>query len=364
MKPGNDLFAKEEAVLASAEGLIEETVYPDPQTKLSFEALVVEYRKLLKTQRRLIRLSDRNERELNAMAEKQKVAAEEISKKNLELEAISGKLAKYLSPQVYNSIFSGKQEVKLNSQRKKLTVFFSDIAGFSNMTDKMESEDLTRLLNQYLTEMSQIALEYGATIDKYIGDAIMIFFGDPESRGVREDAIACVKMAFAMQNRISQLQDQWRSQGISDPLNCRIGVNTGYCTVGNFGSDDRMDYTIIGGAVNVASRLETEANTGDILISYETYAHVKDEIACDEIGPIQVKGIAHPVVAYRVKHLVSQATEQEKHLNVDLPNVNIRISADRMSPAEREKIADVLRKSADVLDGGYLRSAENSDQGN
>src|SRR5687767_16007468 len=108
----------------------------------------------------------------------------------------------------------------------------------------MESEDLTQLLNHYLTEMSKIALQYGATIDKYVGDAIVMFFGDPESRGVREDALACVRMALAMQARIAELSPGWSDMGIEMPLSCRIGIHTGYCTVGNFGSEDRMDYTI------------------------------------------------------------------------------------------------------------------------
>ena len=130
---------------------------------------------------------------------------ESLSEKSAALEALSGKLAKYLAPQVYNSIFTGRQDVAIASKRKKLTVCFSDIAGFTEITDKMEFEDLTQLLNHYLTEMSKIALQYGATIDKYVGDAIMMFFGDPESRGVKEDALACVTMALAMQKRIGEL---------------------------------------------------------------------------------------------------------------------------------------------------------------
>src|ERR687898_2976443 len=110
---------------------------------------------------------------------------EDLSEKSAALEALSGKLAKYLAPQVYDSIFAGRQDVAIASKRKKLTVFFSDIAGFTEITDKMESEDLTQLLNNYLTEMSRVALEYGATIDKYVGDAILMFFGDPETKGVR-----------------------------------------------------------------------------------------------------------------------------------------------------------------------------------
>lgn len=114
----------------------------------------------------------------------------ELTSKSNALEQLSNQLAKYLSPQIYDSIFSGKQEVKLVSERKRLTIFFSDIVGFTATTEKLESEDLTNLLNHYLTEMSQIALNHGATIDKYIGDAIVIFFGDPETLGVKGDAIA------------------------------------------------------------------------------------------------------------------------------------------------------------------------------
>ena len=150
----------------------------------------------------------------------------------------------------------GAQDVKVVSQRKKLTVFFSDITGFTEITDKSGiGKDLTQLLNEYLTEMSLIALSYGATIDKYIGDAVMIFFG-VESRGVNADALACVKMAVAMQKRVRQLANIWRDAGIERPLTCRIGIHTGYCTVGNFGSEDRVSYTAVGSGVNLASRLK------------------------------------------------------------------------------------------------------------
>lgn len=127
------------------------------------------------------------------------------------LEALSSKLSKYLSPQLYRSIFIGEQNVEIASKRKKLTIFFSDIAAFTETTDNLELEELTEVLNHYLTEMSAIALEYGATIDKYIGDAILLFFGDPETRGVQEDAKACVMMAIAMQRRMRQLEQEWRN---------------------------------------------------------------------------------------------------------------------------------------------------------
>ena len=123
----------------------------------------------------------------------------------------------------------------------------------------------------------------------------MIFFGDPETRGVAEDALACVKMAVAMQKRIRQLAAIWRDAGIERPLTCRMGIHTGYCTVGNFGSEDRVSYTVVGSGVNLASRLEHEAPPGKILISYETFAHVKDDISCEEVGKM---GIAYEIQQY------------------------------------------------------------------
>jgi adenylate cyclase len=227
-------------------------------------------------------------------------ANELVTEKNKALEILSTKLSKYLSPQVYSSIFSGSKEVKIVSNRKKLTVFFSDIADFTSTTDDLESEELTTLVNHYLTEMSVIALAHGATIDKYIGDAILAFFGDPETRGVKEDAIACVNMAIAMQKRMRDLQVEWCDKGLQKPFQLRIGINTGYCTVGNFGSEDRMDYTIIGSEVNLASRLQSHAELGGILLSHETYSLIKDDVLAEERTPIQAKGIAKPVRNYAV----------------------------------------------------------------
>ncbi len=220
--------------------------------------------------------------------------------KNRMLEALSSKLSKYLSPQLYRSIFSGEQDVAIASKRKKLTVFFSDIAAFTETTDNLESEDLTDVLNHYLTEMSAIALEHGATIDKFIGDAMLLFFGDPESRGVKEDAKACVTMAIAMQRRMRDLEQVWRDRGLERPFRIRMGISTGFCTVGNFGSQDRMDYTIIGNEVNLAARLESVAEPGSILLSHETNALVQDIVLTEEQPPITVKGFLRPINTYKI----------------------------------------------------------------
>jgi class 3 adenylate cyclase len=223
-----------------------------------------------------------------------------VTEKNETLEALSSKLAKYLSPQIYNSIFSGEQDVEITSKRKKLTIFFSDIAAFTETTDNLESEELTNVLNHYLTEMSTIALEYGATIDKYIGDAMLLFFGDPETKGVREDAKACVMMAIAMQHRMRELEYEWRTRGLERPFRIRMGICTGFCTVGNFGSRDRMDYTIIGNEVNLAARLESAAEPGSILLAHETNSLVQDIVLTEEQPPMTVKGFMRPINNYKV----------------------------------------------------------------
>lgn len=235
----------------------------------------------------------------------------ELSQKTVALESVANQLSKYLSPQVYQSIFDHQKEVRVTSERKRLTIFFSDLVGFTQTADLMDSEDLTELLNQYLSEMSEIALSFGATIDKFVGDAIVIFFGDPETHGVQRDALACARMAIAMRQRLDELRSIWKSQGVKKPLQARMGIHTGYCTVGNFGSESRMDYTIIGGSVNLASRLESVAAPGSILISDETYAQIKEQVQCTKQEEIQVRGIARPILTYEIVDLSENLTDEE-----------------------------------------------------
>jgi adenylate cyclase len=227
--------------------------------------------------------------------------ATEIAEKTDRLKNISVQLSKYLSPQIYDMIFSGKAQASLESSRKKLTLFFSDIVDFTPTTESLEPEELTQLLNHYLTEMSDIALAHGATIDKYIGDAIVIFFGDPESEGYKKDALKCINMAIVMQEKMRELRAKYVDEGIVNNFEIRMGINTGYCTVGNFGSEERMDYTIIGGNVNLAARLEGSAEHSQILISHETYSLVKDNFHTVKKDPIMVKGISKPVQTYQVE---------------------------------------------------------------
>lgn len=264
-------------------------------------------------------------------------------------EVLSQQLAKYLPPQIHQALMAGRYDTRVSTQRKKLTVFFSDIKDFTTTSESLQPEALTEYLNEYFSEMTQIAIEHGATIDKYIGDAMMVFFGDPETRGVREDARACVEMALKMQERMAVLQQRWKAKGFENPFVIRIGINTGYCNVGNFGSDQRLSYTIIGREVNVAQRLESQAEAGGILLSYETYAHVQDMVAVEERQSIRLKGIAQEVKAFAVKSRLSSVAEDVIALHEPV-GVSIDLRPDHLDADARTRLAQTFREMATRLE--------------
>jgi len=272
----------------------------------------------------------------------------ELAKKTEMLESLSSKLAKYLPPQVYKSIFTGERSAEVAPSRKKLTIFFSDIAEFSNTVEELESEELTSLLNQYLTEMSKIALAHGATVDKFIGDAIVAFFGDPGSHGPREDAIACVRMATTMQQRMRELQAEWRGRGLERAFELRIGITTGYCTVGNFGSEHRLDYTAIGNAVNLAARLQQNAERGAILIDNETNSLVQGIIASEEHGSIRVRGFSRPIRVFSVTGLHDDP--ERRPISVNRDGVRVWIDRGKISDAAKQATIAALKTALASLD--------------
>lgn len=273
----------------------------------------------------------------------------ELSESNDFLADVSAKIARYLSPQIYRSIFSGARDVAIATERKKLTIFFSDIKDFTATTERLQPEELTGLLNEYLTEMSAIALAHGATVDKFIGDAILGFFGDPETKGVKEDALACVQMAVAMQKRLAELNLQWRKRGIEKPFKARIGINTGYCNVGNFGSDDRMDYTIVGAEANLSARLQAIAEPGAIVLSYETYSLVREFVDAQAQSPIHMKGISREIVPYRVKGLHGESTEAPTIYSVQSAGLDFYLDLDAIDPAGLERARRELAEALGAL---------------
>ena len=292
-----DLLSSEEAVIDKAKCLLEQEKSIPVEVRSHFEELLKAYIKLNKGQSRLIRLSDKSQDKLNIA--------------NAKLENFSSKLSKYFSPQVYQSLFTGELDVKIETKRKQLTVFFSNLQGFTELTERLEPEVLTKLLTHYLTEMSRISIKWGGTIDKFIGDAILVFFGDPESDGLKKDASKCLSMAIAMQNKVAELDRNWREdRGIIDGLKVRMGISTGYCTVGNFGSVQRVDYTVLGSTVNLASRLESICQPRKILVAPETKTLLEKEFEFEAQKAVELKGFNKPVVPFQYVDLKKTASPE------------------------------------------------------
>jgi class 3 adenylate cyclase len=278
----------------------------------------------------------------------------ELSKRNAEIGAIMGKMRRYLSETLYQRIAGGSVEAKAGStQRRNLSVFFSDVVGFTELTDTVEPETLSQLLNSYLGAMATICQKWGGTIDKFIGDAVMIYFGDEEGADPVEGARRCVQMALEMQSALGAVQSDWSRFGTHLKLKIRVGINSGYCTVGNFGANERMDYTLVGGNVNVASRLEHLAEPGSICLSGSTYEMVRDLVEVKPMGRISVKGVAHPIDTYSVIGRRPEAVEKtnplflEQGAGFDLKP--LKYSPDTCTPLEREVIADSLRRALKKL---------------
>ena len=193
--------------------------------------------------------------------------------------------------------------------------------------------------------MSRIAIKWGGTIDKYIGDAILVFFGDPLTKGTKEDALRCVSMALEMQEKLDDLRFFWKNRGITQPLNARMGIHSGVCTVGNFGSEDRLDYTIIGNGVNLASRLESNARINQILISEDTYLLINNSVYCKKQQTMQVKGISYKIQTYEVVELKSSIENKPDVIKKNIPGLTLTFNKHEVENKKTaiKLISDVLR---------------------
>ena len=280
-----------------------------------------------------------------------------IEEKSMHLENIANRLAKYLSPQVYKSIFT-EEEASTTHKRKNLTVFFSDIVNFTDLSDTLEPEKLAQIINNYLSEMTTIALECGGTIDKFIGDAVMVFFGDPESLGEEEDALNCIEMALRMKARVEELREYWVRNGVKGGLDIRVGIATGHCTVGNFGSNQRMDYTALGGPVNISARLESKAPKNEILISDATHNLIKGKVETNYFDEIKLKGFARPIGIHLVKDFKSDNHKNKrktyshrgKHIDIDVFDVSDIRSAIEELKAVSTKFEDLIQTNTKKAD--------------
>ncbi len=219
-------------------------------------------------------------------------------------------IQRYVPAQLAEKILSGEHTGTAQPERRKVTLFFSDVVGFTNSADQMEPEDLASLLNEYLGEMSKIADSFGATVNQFVGDGIMIFFGAPEATSDQDHALRAVRMSLVMQQRMTELGDRWFAEGIETPFRIRIGINTGVASVGDFGSAGRSTYSAIGTQTNLTARIQDHCVPGKVLISHTTWAQVKDQIPCEERGEIEVKGLHYPVRVYEVAVGPSQTGDE------------------------------------------------------
>jgi adenylate cyclase len=206
-------------------------------------------------------------------------------------------ISRYVSPEMCEEILKNPALLQLGGRRQEVTVLFADIKGFTNMSANMSPEEVVEVLNLFFTEMVDIVFKYQGTLDKYVGDALMAVFGVPVP--LPDAATRAVQCAVAMQRRLARLQAQKRTpiQGM------RLGINTGEAIVGNIGSDKRMDFTVIGDAVNVAARLQELAKEleADTLVSAATYRQVEGRFQLEELTPVVLRGRQEPTPIYRLK---------------------------------------------------------------
>lgn len=223
-----------------------------------------------------------------------KYLTEERKKKELK-----GTFQKYVSPAIVDEVLKHPENIELGGRKERMTVLFSDIRGFTTISEQLDPQALSDLLNSYLTPMTDLVFENKGTLDKYMGDAVMAFFGAPISYPTH--AKMGVKCALEMLEKLSELQKMYKEQGLPD-IDVGIGLNTGEMSVGNMGSETVRSYTVMGDAVNLGARLEgiNKQYGTRIIISEFTYQDVKDDFICREIDWVKVKGKLEPVKIYEV----------------------------------------------------------------
>jgi len=225
-----------------------------------------------------------------------------IAVENSKLSNLRYAFSRYVSHQLVDGILSDPEEIKLGGERRKVTILFADIRGFTTMSEKLKPEDVVNLLNTYLSGLTDIVFKYEGTLDKYIGDCLMAVFGAPISH--YNDTERAVVAAIDMLKCVREINAKRKKIGLPE-VEIGIGINTGYVISGNMGSVDRMDYTVIGDVVNTAARLEGIAGKGQILITSEVYEEVKYVVEAEFLDTISVKGKEKPVDVYEVKDLIA-----------------------------------------------------------
>ena len=209
------------------------------------------------------------------------------------------KIARFLPPYLADMIVAGDRDDFLKGHRAEITVVFIDLRGFTAFAETKEPETLMKVLKEYQTEMGALISQYQGTLERFSGDALMVYFNDPIP--VSNHAEQAVRMGIAVRDRSSELREQWMKRGIE--LGVGVGIATGYASLGVIGFEGRKDYAAIGTVTNLAARLCGEAKHGHILISGRVLEFVESLVITEELGNLTLKGFQHPVLAYNVTGL-------------------------------------------------------------
>jgi len=266
-------------------------------------------------------------KEIRQIAESRKQMLDMIFKVSEErlhlMNFIKDTFGRYLSKKVVEEILASPEGQKIGGQSKTVTILMSDIRGFTYMSENNDPEKIVSLLNRYLERMSKVILSYGGTIDEFMGDAILAIFGGPEQHADDpERAVAC---GIAMQNSLAELNEEFVKEGFP-PLEMGIGINTGTVVIGNIGSEVRIKYGIVGSAVNMASRIESNTTGGEVFVGESTYELVKSSAVVDKPRTVMMKGLKRPLVYYPAKAIgtpynvkLQASDEQESGAAISLP---------------------------------------------
>jgi adenylate cyclase len=256
---------------------------------------------LLGRVRSLLRIKqyhDKIQSQTAELAEWNRTLAERVDAQVVDLERL-GRLRRFLSPQLAELIVSSDDESMLKSHRRQITVVFCDLRGFTAFSETAEPEEVMAVLGEFHAELGELIFEYQGTLERFAGDALMMFFNDPFP--IENAPLHAVRMALAMQERVSELIVGWRKRG--HDLAMGIGIAVGYATLGRIGFEGRYDYGAVGSVVNLAARLCAEARGGQILLAPNAYAAVEDDVVAEPIGELTLKGFHKPVPAHTVTRL-------------------------------------------------------------
>ncbi len=253
---------------------------------------------------------------------------------------ITNAFGQYLSPKVIDILVKNPDKLSLGGERREMTAYFSDVASFSSISEKLSPDQLVALLNEYLTEMTDIISKYDGTVDKFEGDAIIAFWGAPLDQP--DHALKCCLATIEMQNRMNEIRARFEEED-KPLLNVRMGINTGPMVVGNMGSQTRMDYTIMGDAVNLAARLEGANKYYDTytMISHFTYEKVKDEVEVRELDTIRVVGKKEPITVYELLETKGNLDDQTSGL-IDRYNSALALYKGRQFSQAKTEFESIL----------------------